>query len=477
MSVTLDTRPIHVLLARKGWPFAALTLVAAAGWWAVLQQPPEGLSTAGWHALVVFGICLLLWLTQLLPLAVTALLGLALLPLLDVLPPVETYALFGNPAVFFILGAFMLAAGAIKTGLSEHLALALLESLGTGPRQLLLAMLIIPACMAFFMPEHAVVAVFLPIAWEIVRGLDLRPGNRYAQAIFLATAWGAIIGGVATLLGGARGPLAMALVHELTGRSFSFLDWTLAATPVVLAMLVVAGLLLVYTTSAGEIDIGLVRSRIERRQLENGALGWQGRVMALLMGTTVGAWIFSGYSLGLASIALVSVVFMFSLRLVSWKDVQAHVSWDVVMLYGGAIAIGKAVAVTGAGAWIASRMLPFGLSGMGLLLLLVLVTLLLTEGVSNVAAVAIMLPVAIPFALNTGMDPVAVSLATGIMAGFAFMLPMGTPPNAMIYSTGYVSPGAMLRYGAVMSASAFCLFALTAWLWWPLAGIDLGLSG
>ncbi len=475
MPVVVDTRPIHVLLLHRGWPFAALALIAAAAWWAVTRQAPAGLSSSGWHALVIFGVCLLLWLTQLLPLAVTSILGLALLPLLGVLPSATTYAMFGSPSVFFILGAFMLAAGAIRTGLSEHLALTLLARFGTGPRRLLLAMLGIPACMAFFMPEHAVAAVFLPIAWEVVRGLDLQPGNRYAQSVFLATAWGAIIGGVATLLGGARGPLALALVQELTGHAFSFLEWTLAALPVVVAMLLAAAAWLLYATPAGDVDVAAVQRRIERRQLENGALGWQGRLMAVLMLLTVAAWIFSGRDLGLASIALVSVVFMFSLRLVSWRDVQKHVSWDVVLLYGGAIAIGKAVAVSGAGAWVAAQLLPAGMSAMGLLLALVAVTLLLTEGVSNSAAVAIMLPVAIPLALASDINPVTVALAVGITAGFAFMLPVGTPPNAMIYSTGYVRPGAMLRYGIVMSVAAFSLFALTAWLWWPL--LDLGGNG
>ena len=196
-----------------------------------IQTPPEGLTESGWRSIIVFSLCLILWVTQLLPLSVTSLLGLALLPLLGVLPADDAYGMFGNSAVFFILGAFMLAGGIIKTGLSEHVALALIDRVGLGPRRLLLTMLLLPALMAAFMPEHAVAAVMLPIVWEIVRGLDLKPGHRYAQSLFFAMAWGAIIGGVATLLGGARGPLALGIVEELTGRGFSFLDWALAAAP------------------------------------------------------------------------------------------------------------------------------------------------------------------------------------------------------------------------------------------------------
>jgi len=327
--------------------------------------------------------------------------------------------------------------------------------------------------MAFFMPEHAVAAVFLPLAWEVVRALGLKPGDRYAQSIFLAMAWGAIVGGVATLLGGARGPLAMALVQELTGKSFSFLDWTIAAAPLVAGMLAAGAALLLLVTPVHGINVGAVRETIEKKRLESGLLNWQGRIMALLMVVTIIAWLFAGHAVGLASIALISVVCMFALRLVSWKEIQANVSWDVVLLYGGAIAIGKAIAVTGAGAWLASWLLPVGAVGLGLLFLMALTTLLLTEGVSNAAAVAIMLPVAIPAGLAAGMNPVTVSLAVGLVAGFAFMLPMGTPPNAMIFATGYVKAGAMLRYGAMMSITALTLFALTVWLWWPLAGIGV----
>jgi di/tricarboxylate transporter len=147
MPVTIDHSPLHVLLARKGLPFAALGVLAVISYMLLNQQGPEGLSVHGWRAIIVFGLCLILWVTQLLPHSVTSLLGLALLPLLGVLPADQAYSMFGNTAVFFILGAFMLAAGIMKTGLSEHLALALLGKVGLGPRRLLLAMLLLPALM------------------------------------------------------------------------------------------------------------------------------------------------------------------------------------------------------------------------------------------------------------------------------------------------------------------------------------------
>jgi len=473
MPVTIDQSPLHVLLARKGLPYVALAVIALLAYLALNQTPPEGLTENGWRSIIVFCLCLILWVTQLLPLSVTSLMGLALLPLLGVLPANDAYGMFGNSAVFFILGAFMLAAGVIKSGLSEHVALSLVDRIGLGPRRLLMTMLLLPACMAAFIPEHAVAAVMLPIVWEIVRGLGLKPGHRYAQSLFFAMAWGAIIGGVATLLGGARGPLAMGIVEELTGKSFSFLDWTLATGPLVIGMLVVGAVLLLVVTPFEGLDIHSARERIEKRQLELGDLSLQGKMMALLLSVTVLLWITAGHDLGLASIALVSVVLMFAFRLVSWKEVESHVSWGVVLMYGGAIAVGKALTVTGAGTWLAQELLPSGLTGIALLALLALITLLMTESVSNAAAVAILLPVVIPFGVEAGFDPVTIAMAVGIIAGFAFMLPMGTPPNAMVYGTGYVELKSMLRFGAILSLSALLLFVLVSGTWWPLVGLGV----
>ncbi len=455
------------LLLRRSLPFVALSSIFALAWLMSQGPPPEGLRVEGWHALIVFVLCLVLWVSQLLPLAVTSLLGIALLPMLDVMPTADVFALFGNPAVFFILGAFMLAAGLMKSGLSEYLALLVLSRAGGSARRLLLTMLLLPAVMACFMPEHAVAAVFLPIAWSIVRTLRLSTGHAYAQALFFAIAWGAIIGGVTTLLGGARGPLALALLGELSGAGFSFAQWTVAAFPLVLAMLGMAALRLWRMQRNTAIAMRDVQQDIQARLLEYGELGFSARVMGGLLLLTIVAWVCFGHSMGLANIALLAVVLMFAMRLVSWSDIESHVNWGVLLMYGGAIAVGKALAATGAGLWLAQQVLPQDMSRGALLLLLTVLTLVLTECVSNAAAVAILLPVAIPVGLAMDVSPTVIALLIGIVSGFAFMLPMGTPPNAMIFASGHVRSTAMLRHGGVMSLSAAVLFWLVATFWWP----------
>jgi len=462
--------PASSLLIHQSTPFILLAIIAAVAYNLIQMMPPTGLSEAGWHALIVFGLCLVLWVSQLLPLSVTSLLGMALLPLVGAMSAADVYSLFGNKAVFFILGAFILAAGIMKSGLSEHLALTVFERFGQTPRKLLLSMLLLPAVMACFMPEHAVAAVLLPIVWSIVHGLGLKPGNRYAMALFLAMAWGAVIGGVMTLLGGARGPLAMAIVEEMTGQGFSFADWTLAAAPMVLGVLLAAALLLLKFAPHHEIDMQGATHRIEERQLELGLMDVRAKSMAMLMLVTMFAWIFLSDHIGLASIALLSVVAMFALHIVGWKEIQSHIDWGVVLMYGGAIAIAKSLEKTGAADWLATAFWPGGLTVIAMLALVALFTILLTEGISNSAAVAIMLPIAIPLGTLSGIDPITIALSVGIVSGFAFMLPMGTPANAMVFGTGYVDLLTMIRLGSVLALVALSLFVLSISFWWPMIG-------
>lgn len=474
--VTMDHRPFSQVLADMALPYMAMLLLAVLTATAYSVVPPEGLTESGWRALIVFILCLVLWVTQLLPLSVTSLLGVALLPFLGVLSANHVFALFGNPAVFFILGAFMLTAGVMRSGLSTQFALMVMTHTSSSPKVLLMAMLGLPALMACVMPEHAVSALFLPLAIELVAVLGLRRGHPYAQALFFALAWGAIIGGVMTLLGGARGPLALALSSELSGQTFSFLQWTLAAFPVVLVELALAAWLLLRMVGQVELDMSKVAANLHEKRLQTGAMGGRSWMMAILLLLTVISWMVAGHAEVLASIALVSVVLMFVLRLVEWHDIESHVNWGVILMYGGAIAIGKSLSDTGAAVWLAHTLIPGDMSGLALIALLILITLMFTEGMSNAAAVAVVLPLAIPVGVSAGLEAVQISLLIGIAAGFAFMLPMSTPPNAMIYSSGYVSSRAMLRYGVVLSLSALIMMWVAVQWWWPLVGLNMGVS-
>ena len=239
--VVVDTRPLWRILIGRGYR-PALLLLGLVAFLAVRAMPPqEGLAPAAQSALAVFALCVVYWTTNVLPLMVTSLLAMVLLPTTGALSAKDTYALFGNEAVFFILGAFILAASLMKCGLSTRIAITILRRFGHTPRTLLLSFFLMNAFMAFFMSEHAVAAMTFPITIEIARVLKLnRRTSNYARALFLALAWGSSIGGIATLLGGGRAPLAIGILRENTGQSYSFLQWTMTAWPIVVGLLVAA---------------------------------------------------------------------------------------------------------------------------------------------------------------------------------------------------------------------------------------------
>ena len=327
MAIEIDTRPIWLILALKAVRpvfFVALGLVFLL----VVQMPtPAGLTPAGQNAIAVFMLCLVLWVTNAVPLAITSLFAIVLVPILGILPSKETYGLFGNEAVFFILGAFILAGAVMHSGLSNRIALNIMQRYGDSPKKLLLSIFLLAAVLSFFMSEHAVAAMLFPIVLEISKALGLKPGrSNYGKLIFFSLAWGCVIGGVATFLGGARVPLAMGILKETTGDTIGFLEYTIAVLPLVVIMLLAGYFLL---TRLYPIDITGVDSAhdvLAKRLKGLGKMSFPEYAVGCVMALTIVAWMFLGSHLGLAAIALSSVVALFIFRLVKWKDIEEYVN-------------------------------------------------------------------------------------------------------------------------------------------------------
>lgn len=473
--VVVDTRPLWRILVGRGYR-PALLLTGLAAFLTVRAMPAqEGLPPAAQSALAVFALCIVYWTTNVLPLMVTSLLAMVLLPTTGALSTKDTYALFGNEAVFFILGAFILAASLMKCGLSTRIALTILRRFGHTPRTLLLSFFLMNAFMAFFMSEHAVAAMTFPITIEIARVLKLnRRTSNYARALFLALAWGSSIGGIATLLGGGRAPLAIGILRENTGQSYSFLEWTMAAWPIVLGLLVAAWVIM---NLFYPIDIASVRAAdtiIEEKSLRMGRPSLRERAIGLIMLATLAAWILGGEEFGLATIALSSVTLMFVLGLLTWGDVEPYVNWGVLVMYGGAIALGAAIHRSGAAAWVAHTLVSSWVqSPVALVALLSAVSIILTEAMSNSAVVALLLPVALGIAQQYGIDPRVMAPAIALPAGLAFTLPVGTPANAIAYSSGYLTLRDMVVPGAVLNTVAWVIFFAVAYWYWPLIGLSI----
>ena len=476
MQYKIDTRPLPIVILARWWRFPVFLIMGYALYFSFGQQPPEGLSLEGYRALIVFLTCLVLWVTHLLPLPVTGLFALVAPPLLGVMKAREAFSFFGSEPVFFIMGVFILATALLKSGLSTRMALNLMKSGSKSPKRLILQVMLTAALLSFVMSEHAVAAMMFPLIVIITKKLGLSPQrSSYGRTLFVAMAWGCVIGGIATMLGGARVPLAVGLLQESGNGTITFSQWTLSMLPIVIALFAFCYFLL---TRFYAIDIDTVSeadAAIDEQIRDCGRLLMEEKFLGLLIVAAITCWIFFGSQLGMATIAILAVVLLFMFRVVEWKALQELMEWGVILMYGGAIAISSILNSTGAGLWVTQRyIIPHLSSPWMVIIVLSMLTILLTEAMSNSAVVAIFVPIGMSIAKQFGMDPRVVVFAVASASGLAYALPMSTPSVAIAYSSGYLRLKEVAAPAAIMAAASWLMLMLTAKFWWPLLGIHVG---
>jgi sodium-dependent dicarboxylate transporter 2/3/5 len=431
-----------------------------------------GLSVEGQKCLGLFLLCVGLWMSHVIPLHITSMLVMVLLPVTGIMDSRTAFGLFGNEAMFFILGAFILSSILIDCGLSMRITLWVLDKFGKSPRTLRASIFLMCAFMSFWMSEHAVAAMAFPILLELVHALGLEPmKSRYAGGMFLALSYGCIIGGIATFLGGARAPLALGILLETTGERIGFFQWMIADLPLVLALLAVGFVVLEVFYKSDVKDIKRAHDVIHKKVISLGKMSRREYAIGTVMILTIFSWIFMRNYIGLASAALLAVSILFILNLVTWREVERGIDWSIIIMYGGAIALGSALHETGAAFWLMNGLL----SGQALSTVAVIAvggatSILLTESISNTAVVAVLLPIGLNMAPQLGMDPIVMTFAITLPAGLAFMMPMGTPATAIAYSSGYINRVDMIKTGIIMNVAAWILFMLTVIYYWPLLG-------
>ena len=470
--LSLFELPGHKIKSRiRPWFIAGTLLLSA---FIIVAPTPEGLTVQGKNAIAIFVLCLIFWVSNAIPLMITSILAIILLPLLNVMDGKEAYALFGNQAVFFILGAFILASAVMQSGLSNRIALKLLLLFQSSSRTLLFGLLVLPAALSFVMSEHAVAAMMFPIVIEIAKVLKVKEGSRYGLALILAATWGSIIGGIGTFLGGARAILAVGILEETTGETISFVQWALAAAPSVLLMLALAYGVLLFITRSEKLDIAKAEGYLQKRVSELGRWSTREIAIGVLMTITIVLWVFFGHEYGLANIALGAVVVAFIFKLLSWKQVEKDVNWGIILMYGGAIALGFALDQSGAALWLSDQFLGNTITtGVMLIFLVGLLAKIFTEGMSNTAVVALLMPIAIVLSTKVGLDPKIATLALAIPSGLAFMLPISTPATAIAVSSPYVTPGETMKLGLLLNIVSIAIFMVVAVLYWPLIGLSI----
>ncbi len=425
---------------------------------------PAGLSRDGLIMLAILFMAVILWLTEAIPLAATGLLILALQPLLGIAPAKEVFSSFGNRAVFFILASFMLMAAIEKHELHKKMAAHFLRVFGSSPKMFIIGVALTGCFLSFFMQAHGVAAMLLPLSLQILIVTKAVPKeSNFGIATMLSLAYGTGVGSWGTLLGGARNPLTIAFLDE-AGYSISFLDWIKICMPLVFVTLpvVIFIILRLYPPEVGNIEEAVKEAEkgITKKMSKK-----EGGVLAVFLATVL-LWILFSDEIGFAVIALLAVSSLFMFRLIDWEDVEKRVQWGIILVYGGAITMGKNLDATGAARWVADGILSIYPNKYAILLFIILLTFLLTNLMSNTAAVATMLPISLSAALKAGISPVIAAIATATAGGVAFMFVVATPAMAIAYSSGYLKQHHMFKAGVISGVVSIAIIFFMAVFYW-----------
>lgn len=428
---------------------------------APLSMPEEA-----WRVAAVAVLMASWWITEAIPLPATALVPIVLFPLLGIAPLAKAAAPYADPVMFLFLGGFLLGIGLERRNLHKRAGLHAILFVGTSPRRLIGGFLLATAALSMWVSNSATAVIMLPVATAVL-GLfafhcrvDLISQRNLGVAVMLAVAYGASIGGLGTLIGTPPNALLAAYMEREHGVAIGFAQWMLIGLPTVFAMIAITWPLLVrlHPISMGEADAGpAIRAELD-------ALGRPGpaeRRVAAIFVTTALAWVarplYGAYVPGLddSVIAILGALCLFVIpsgngdgeRLIAWEDTRA-LPWGILILFGGGLSLAGAISSSGLAAWLGSAM-----SGLGSLPVLAVVAaatlgmIFLTELTSNTASAATFLPVGGAVALGIGIEPAQLAVPLALAASCAFMLPVATPPNAIVFASGAVTIGQMARVG------------------------------
>ncbi len=472
--ITIDRRPLWIVALDRMRGGVLVAVFFALFFIFLNLEPPSGLTTQAYRVLCLFLLCVCLWSTNVIPLSATSLLAIAMVPLLGVMEASEAYSFFGNKAVFFILGTFILSGAMIATGLSTRLSLAVMERWGHDPRSLVTSIYFFGAICSCFMSEHAVAAMLFPIVKEIADALKLPAGRSvYGKALFFAMAWGCIIGGTATVMGGARVPLAVEILEKTTQyqSTLGVLQYSQLAIPLVLLLLAGGWAVLTIGFRPDIEDIRPALDALRQKHARLGKVSFQEAGVGMVMAITVFFWFVYGESLGIANIALLAIVALFIMNLITWELVEPHVNWAIILMYGGAICLGEVMASSGAALWLAQQVFEgFITSSLMFLVTLAVLSTLFTTIMSNAAVIAILLPPALSLCSAYGISPAVATLTVVLPSNFAFILPIATPASALAYSSRYITIREMMTMGGLLSLVGIGGYLFLNLVYWPLLG-------
>ena len=445
---------------------------------------PEGMPLPAWRTAALIVLMATWWMTQALPLTVTALAPFLAFPLMGIMGAGDTAGAYYSPILFLVLGGAIVALAIERTGLHRRLALAIVSRGGSTPGAMLLAFMAATAILSMIVSNTATTLIMIPIAVAVLRAAQIEEGvtDGFAGALVMGIAFAASIGGLGTLVGSPTNAIAVGIIERITGTYIDFLTWATYGVPVVLVAIPVCWLILmrVQKVRREEFDAVAARSGIG----EVGAWSTAEKRLVPVVAAVVLAWVMLPFvtpllprdSLTDGTIAVFGALFLFVIPdgtgrpLLVWEEAN-RAPWGVIMMFGGGLALAAGIGESGLADWLGVALQPLrAVHPLLIAAAVVAIVILVTEFASNVATASGVIPVVGSLVLATGVDPMLLAFPAALAASWGFMLPSGTGPNAIAWATGHIALPRMIKAGFLLDIAGVPIMVGMVWIVAALIG-------
>ena len=432
------------------------------------------------------------WVTEALPMPMVALIPLVLNPLLGLNTLEKTATAYGNPVIFLFMGGFMIGLAIEKWGLHKRIALSIVKRTGTSGDRIILGFILATGFLSMWLSNTATTMMMFPIAMSVITVMKDQRNQQgslanFSLVLMLVIAYASNIGGMGTIIGTPPNVAFVGIIQKQYGYTVPFLDWMLLCMPLVIILLVMLFLVLTKWLFPNRIKSNPeIHQHILQQVKSMGKLGkGERRVLVIFLFTAL-LWITKDLinktgkiQLSDEMIAVIGALALFTVpsgerqegrmrMLLDWTD-TSRMAWGILLLFGGGIAMAGALEKAGVISQIGNWLAGFGQSGgFTLILVIVFISIFLSEVMSNVAQVIVMAPVLAAMANALKMDPLLLGMPMTLAASAASMMPMGTPPNAIVFGSGFIKMKDMIKAGFVMNLVSIIIIALFAWFLLPL---------
>ena len=452
-------------------------------------SPPAGMSESAYSLLSITLWMALWWVTESVPIAITALLPIILFPMTGAVDLQTTTASYGHKYIFLYMGGFMLAIAIEKWNLHKRIALNIIKIIGTNISKIILGFMVATAFLSMWISNTATAVMMLPIAMSIVAQLQDNPNTEknenliFGKALMLSIAYSASIGGMATLIGTPPNLVFAGYVEETYGIEITFLQWFKFGVPIAIPLLVIAWLYLTkFAFKFKQKEFPGGKEEINRLLVLIGPMKREEKLVSSIFVLTAFCWITRSFILQEffpfiddTIIAMTAGVLLFVVpasdfkkRLITWED-AVKLPWGIILLFGGGMALAAGFQITGLASWLGAQMSVFqGLSVLVLVFVVITLVNFFTEFTSNLATTAMLLPILAPIAISLNMNPYMLMVACTIAASCAFMMPVATPPNAVVFGSGYLRIPDMIKSGIWMNIISILFLTLMVYYFLPI---------